>query len=138
MKAERLEELVKKHSMFIGYPLFLHKTVEKEVDAPKKEKEQPEGEEGKVEEASDEEKPAEAPKEKVSELVVERINSKSAIWTRDPKDVTEEEYKEFYKTINPSDWEGHLAVAHFRVDGAAQFRGILFAPKRAPFDMWET
>lgn len=66
------------------------------------------------------------------------MNSKAAIWTRDPSTVTEEEYKEFYKTINPTDWEGHLTVAHFRVDGAAQFRGILYVPRRAPFDMWET
>lgn len=146
LKPERLEELIKKHSMFIGYPIYLHKTVEKEVEVKEDEhkeevkEENKEAEEGKVEEDKPEEKTEDKPaeKKKVIENVVEHINSKAAIWTRDPKDVTEEEYKEFYKQINPTDWEGYLSVSHFRVDGAAQFRGILFIPKRAPFDLWET
>lgn len=130
--------------MFIGYPIYLHKIVEKEVEKPSEDKKEEvkenDNEEGKVEEDKDEEKKDDKPveKEKVKEEQVDHINSKTAIWTRDPKDVTEDEYKEFYKTINPTDWEGHLAVSHFRVDGAAQFRGILYIPKRAPFDMWET
>ncbi|CAL6030292.1 Heat_shock protein 90 [Hexamita inflata] len=143
LKAERLEELIKKHSMFIGYPIYIHKVVEEEVEEKKEEKKEEEvkeGEEGKVEEASDEEKKEDGKteKKKVKKNVTEHINAKTAIWTRDPKDVTEDEYKEFYKQINPTDWEGHLAVSHFRVDGAAQFRGILYIPKKAPFDMWET
>lgn len=111
--------------MFIGYPVYIHKTVEEEVDAPVEEKKEeepkPEEDENKVEEASDEEKaePKKADKIKQKKDVVERVNSKEAIWTRDPKDVTEDEYKEFYKQVNPNDWEGHLAVSHFRVDGAA-------------------
>lgn len=142
LKTERLEELIKKHSMFIGYPIYLHKMKEEEVEEPVEKKEEApaaEAEEGKVEEdeaAAKEE--AKTEKKKVQKEVVEHINAKTAIWTRDPKDVTEEEYKDFYKQINPSDWEGHLAVSHFRVDGAAQFRGILYIPKRAPFDLWET
>lgn len=105
--------------MFISYPIYLHKIVEKEVekdaeeDAEKKE----DGEEGKVED--DENKEEKKEKVKVKEEQTEHVNSKAAIWTRDPSTVTEEEYKEFYKTINPTDWEGHLAVSHFRVDGAA-------------------
>jgi len=139
LKSERIEELVKKHSMFISYPIYIHKTVEKEVEENKKKEEEKKAddEEGKVEDDEDK-KDDKKEKQKVKTAVVEHINAKTAIWTRDPKDITEDEYKEFYKQINPSDWEGYLSVSHFRVDGAAQFRGILYVPKRAPFDLWET
>ena len=140
LKSERLEELIKRHSMFIGYPIYLHKITEKEVEEKKEEKkeEKPE-EENKVEEDNEDKKEeGKTEKKKVKEMTIEHINAKTAIWTRDPKDITEDEYKEFYKQINPTDWEGHLAVSHFRVDGAAQFRGILYIPKRAPTDMFET
>lgn len=145
LKADRLEELIKKHSMFIGYPIYLYKTREEEVEVesePEKkddEKKEDEKKEDEVHEASDDEEKKEEKKKTVKKEVEvhEHVNKQPAIWTRDPKDVTEDEYKDFYKQINPSDYEGHLAVSHFRVDGAAQFRGILFIPKRAPFDMWD-
>lgn len=109
--------------MFIGYPIRLHKTIEEdEVDEKKKEEVKTEDapEEGKVEDDTEEKKEeVKTEKKKVKKDVIEHINAKTAIWTRDPKDISEEEYKEFYKQINPSDWEGHLAVSHFRVDGAA-------------------
>lgn len=154
LKPERLEELIKKHSMFIGYPIYLHKTKEEEIEveddeADKKDaEEKKEGEEkkdddneNKVDEASDDDKKEESKKTKTVKKEVEvqeHINKQPALWTRDPKEVSADEYKDFYKQINPSDWEGHLAVTHFRVDGAAQFRGIMFIPKKAPFDMWDT
>lgn len=108
--------------MFIGYPIYLHKVVEEEVKEEKKEekKEEVAGEENKVEEDKDQEKKeTKTETKKVKKETIEHINAKTAIWTRDPKDITEDEYKEFYKQINPTDWEGHLAVSHFRVDGAA-------------------
>jgi HSP90 family molecular chaperone len=109
--------------MFIGYPIRLHKTIEEDVEEEKKKEEVKEDkpeEEGKVEDDTEEKKEEpKAEKKKVKKDVIEHINAKTAIWTRDPKDISEDEYKEFYKQINPSDWEGHLAVSHFRVDGAA-------------------
>ncbi|TNJ27255.1 heat shock protein 90, partial [Giardia muris] len=140
LKADRLEELIKRHSMFIGYPIYIHKVKEEEVEVEDEEKkeETEEKKEDEVQEASDDENKEKTKKTIKKEVEVEeQVNKQPAIWTRDPKDVTEDEYKEFYKQINPSDYESYLAVTHFRVDGAAQFRGILFVPKRAPFDMWD-
>jgi len=149
---KKLQDIVKKHSQFIGYPISLQtkKTRDKEVsddeaeDDEDKEKKDEEGkaddDDGpKIEDVEDEgEKKDEKKKKTIKETYfeMEQINKTKPLWTRNPDDISSEEYAEFYKSLT-NDWEEHLAVKHFSVEGQLEFRAILFVPKRAPFDLFE-
>jgi len=138
LEENKIKELIKKHSEFIGFPikLYVEKTTEKEVEEEEEEK-KPEGEDDKPK-VEDEEK-KEKKKKKVKEVTheLETVNKQKALWMRNPEEVTKEEYAQFYKAIS-NDWEEHLAVKHFKFEGNLEFRAILFVPKRAPFDLFES
>jgi molecular chaperone HtpG len=149
LEERRIKDLIKKHSEFIGFPISLQveKTTEKEVTddeaeeekKDKQKKDDDDDDEPKVEEVDEKAKESAKKTKKIKEVNVdlELQNKNKPIWTRDPKDVTNEEYASFYKAIS-NDWEDHLAVKHFSVEGQLEFKAILFCPRRAPFDMFET
>ncbi|KAJ3672545.1 hypothetical protein LUZ60_007266 [Juncus effusus] len=138
LEERRIKDLVKKHSEFISYPIYLwtEKTTEKEIDdeSDEEEKDKKEGDIEEVDEEKDKKK-----KKKVKEVSHEwvLINKQKPIWLRKPEEISKEEYASFYKSLT-NDWEDHLAVKHFSVEGQLEFKAILFVPKRAPFDLFDT
>jgi len=150
LEERKLKDLVKKHSEFIGFPisLWVEKTTEEEVtddeDDEDEDEDKKEGEddddEPTVKDVTDEEATEKKKKKtkKVKKVSHEwdELNKNKPIWMRKADDVTQEEYASFYKALS-NDWEEHLAVKHFAVEGQLEFRAVLFVPKRAPFDMFQ-
>ena len=66
----------------------------------------------------------------------ETVNSAKALWTRNKKDITEDEYNEFYKHVG-HDFEDPLARVHSRVEGKLEYTSLLYIPSRAQFDLWD-
>lgn len=71
----------------------------------------------------------------VSEGEWKQVNRATALWTRTPRDIQDEEYQEFYKHIS-HDFEDALAWAHNKVEGSQEYTSLLYVPARAPWDMW--
>ena len=77
-----------------------------------------------------------APGEEKAEEGEETVNKASALWARPKSDISDEEYKEFYKHVS-HDWEEPLAWSHNKVEGKLEYTSLLYVPKNAPFDLWD-
>ncbi len=109
----KVKELVKKYSDFIAWPIRID--VEKRVTSPKDEN----GEGG----------------EETVTIETETVNSQKALWTRSKDEVSEEEYKEFYKHVSHA-WDEPLEVIPFKAEGTFEYQALLFIPSQAPFDLF--
>ncbi|GMP44706.1 hypothetical protein CsSME_00013516 [Camellia sinensis var. sinensis] len=151
LEESKLKELVKRYSEFINFPIYLWATKEVDVEVPADEDESNDEEET-SENSSEEEKEDEEKEEdeegdkkpktkKVKETTSEweLLNDVKAIWLRNPKEVTDEEYTKFYHSLakDLSD-EKPLAWSHFTAEGDVEFKAVLFVPPKAPHDLYES
>ena len=106
----RVDELVKKYSDFIAYPITF-----RQVDPPKDEKEDD--------------------RKRREEREAKPLNTMVALWKRAKKDVKQEEYDEFYRHLT-HDWEAPFETIPFSGEGAVEFKALLFLPKKATMDLF--
>jgi molecular chaperone HtpG len=109
----RLRQIVRKHSDFVPWPV---RTTVNRTEA-----------------AGDAEEAAETAE---SVETVETLNSMKALWARSQDDVSEEEYKEFYKHVS-HDWTDPLETIHTRAEGTFEYQAVLFIPSHAPLDLYQ-
>ena len=122
LEESRITSLIKKHNQFIEFPIYIETQKTRDVTVES---------DVKVEDDVKETK-------KVTETYVEfeQVNKEKPLWSRNPKEVSEDEYSEFYKSLT-GDYDSYLDVAHFSVEGQVEFKGLLFIPKRSPIDLFD-
>merc|ERR1711871_729737 len=156
LEQSKLEDLVKRYSEFITFPIYIHKSKTETIEVPVEESEEEEvdadNEDDSAEdetnaesedEEDEEEEEEDAPKTKTETKTVwfwQHINDQPAIWTRSKNEISEDEYKSFYLSLinkkGQSD-EDPLSWIHFRAEGEIEFKSILYIPKSAPHDQYD-
>merc|ERR1719198_2293677 len=131
-RQDGLEELIKRYSEFITFPIKLYKKTTETVDIEYEEEEEDDSEKAENEdgiEVAEEEEPAEdRPKtETVTSWDWHHVNNNVAIWSRDTTEITDEEYKNFYSSLTKDSTEAASWI-HFKAEGEVEFKGILYVP----------
>jgi molecular chaperone HtpG len=119
----KLKGIITKYSDHISLPIVMDKEVL--IEEPEEEGDKKEDEKKEVEK-----------KEPKYEVVKETVNSATALWARNKKDISDEEYNEFYKHVG-HDFEDPMAHIHNKVEGKLEYSSLLYIPARAPFDLWD-
>ncbi len=120
----RLKNIITKYSDHISLPIVMDKEVQIKEEGKDKDAEKKEGQE------------EDKKKEPKFGVVEETVNSATALWARNKKDISDEEYNEFYKHVG-HDFEDPMAHIHNRVEGKLEYTSLLYIPARAPFDLWD-
>jgi molecular chaperone HtpG len=110
-----ISRVVRRYSDFVSYPIIL--TAEKDPE---------------IEDLAKEKETGEKPKMPLEDKV---LNSMKPIWTRPQAEVTQDEYKEFYRHIS-HDWNEPLKVISFKAEGRIEYQALLFVPSQAPYDLY--
>jgi molecular chaperone HtpG len=105
----RLKEIVKKYSNHIAFPIFL---------------------------TYDKSEWNEAEKKSIKTRTTEQVNAASALWRRSKNELTDEDYKELYKSIT-GDWEDPLFWFHTRAEGSLEYTTLFYIPAKAPLDLYQ-
>ena len=113
----RLKSIITKYADHLSVPIYMLETTEVESDDKDDDKE-------------------DENKEKATVTQWKQVNKAQALWTMSKSDITEEDYKEFYKTVS-HDWNDPLKWVHSQVEGKFDYTSLLYIPSKAPFDLWE-
>jgi molecular chaperone HtpG len=108
----RLRGIITKYSDHVSFPIMMEKTADLSEDKDAK---------AKKEDAAPE---------------FEAVNKATALWTRSKSEITDEEYKEFYKHVG-QDYQDPLTWVHNKVEGKHEYTSLLYIPTNAPFDLWD-
>ncbi|KAI5187331.1 molecular chaperone HtpG [Nematocida homosporus] len=152
LNTTKLENIIKAHSAFVAYPIYLYVLSEKTRKVPKPDTDKPveeikeEGEDkdkdGEIKEADevvDEEKESEEVEETYTEGEYKHLNAQAPIWSRNPRQetITEAEYESFYKTLS-NDWEKHIAVNHSFIEGGdIEMQVLLFLQSHPSYGVFD-
>lgn len=133
-----INSLIKKHNQFIEFPIYVETEKSREIDV-EEEDENIEVEKTENDDVENNEEVVDDKPKTITEKYTEfeQINTSKPIWIRSPKEVTEEEYSEFYKSTT-GDYDNYLDVSHFSVEGQVEYKGLLFVPKRAAQDLFDS
>lgn len=139
LEEHKIRELIKKHNQFIDFPIYIQTVKEvpinPEQDTDKKEEHDTNKKE-ETQESDTDKKEESDKKEPVKVVEFEHINKNRPLWCRQAKEVTDEEYSDFYKSLT-GDFDTYLDVNHFSVEGNVEFKCLLYVPKRAPYDLFD-
>ncbi|CAB9507863.1 protein HtpG [Seminavis robusta] len=137
-KYEKLNQLATHYSEFVVHPIYIKKVTEEEVededaeeDEPEEKPEKPEGEEDlEVEEEEEEEKPKKM--KTVTTETWDEVNSKQALWTRSPEEISDDEYQSFWHSLNGDEFSNATYWTHFNAEGNINFKSLMYMPSEIP------